>query len=172
MWKSRDSPKPHRYAWETRRWRIFILGTIGKSRDSAADFAPGQPIFSASSTTTLPGRARSRAGTYLRNASARRRVQRRARRRATTASISSTANAMWRIPGVFAGACRLSPSMDGEGNFVSWNSQVSTRYARWQRDPCRDVSEWCEIGRFWRDDKSVIEEITPNSIGRYVGRVG
>src|SRR2546426_9249794 len=33
--------------------------------------------------------------------------------------MSSTANATWRIPGVFAGACRLSPWFDGEWNFVS-----------------------------------------------------
>src|SRR6266481_5922296 len=31
--------------------------------------------------------------------------------------MSSTANATWRIPGVFAGACRLSPCFDGEWNF-------------------------------------------------------
>jgi hypothetical protein len=33
--------------------------------------------------------------------------------------MSSTANATWRRPGVFAGACRLSPWLDGEWNFVS-----------------------------------------------------
>jgi hypothetical protein len=50
------------------------------------------------------------------------------RRPATTASMSSTANATWRMPGVFAGACRLSPWVDGEWNFVSssrpWPSGV------------------------------------------------
>jgi hypothetical protein len=53
-----------------------------------------------------------------------------ARRPATTASMSSTAHATWRIPGVFAGACRLSPWFDGEWNFVSssrpWPSGVPT----------------------------------------------
>jgi hypothetical protein len=33
--------------------------------------------------------------------------------------VSSTANATWRIAGVFAGACWLSPWFDGEWNFVS-----------------------------------------------------
>src|SRR5512132_1018259 len=33
--------------------------------------------------------------------------------------MSSTANATWRIPGVFAGACPLSPWFGGEWNFVS-----------------------------------------------------
>src|SRR5215210_3267783 len=35
------------------------------------------------------------------------------------ASMSSTANATWRIPGAFAGACRFSPGYDGEWNFTS-----------------------------------------------------
>jgi hypothetical protein len=37
----------------------------------------------------------------------------RASKRATAAAMSSTANATWRMPGVFAGACRSPPRPDG-----------------------------------------------------------
>ena len=39
--------------------------------------------------------------------------------------MSSTANATWRIPGVFAGACRLSPWSAGEWNLIE--SSVAVR---------------------------------------------
>jgi hypothetical protein len=44
------------------------------------------------------------------------------------ASMSSTANAVWQIPGVFAGTSWFSLSLDGEWNFVNssrlWPSGV------------------------------------------------
>jgi hypothetical protein len=38
-----------------------------------------------------------------------------------------TANAMWRIPRVLAGACRLSPWFDGEWNFTSSSRALRQR---------------------------------------------
>ena len=53
--------------------------------------------------------------------------------------MSSTANATWRIPGVFAGACRLPPWVDDVWNFVS-SSLVAVRGLQ-ERDVCPDALE-------------------------------
>ena len=57
-----------------------------------------------------------------------------------TASMSSTANATWRMPGVFAGACRLLPWVDGVWSFVSSISPWPSGGLQ-DRDLCPDAVE-------------------------------
>src|SRR5205807_10378309 len=64
----------------------------------------------------------------------------RARRPASTASMSSTANARWRMPGAFAGACRLPPWVGGVWNFGQLESSVAVRGLQ-DRDLCPDPVE-------------------------------
>jgi hypothetical protein len=54
--------------------------------------------------------------------------------------MSSTANATWRMPGVFAGACRLSSWLEGVWNFVS-SSRPWPSGGLHDRDFCPDAVE-------------------------------
>ena len=114
-------------AWEGRWGRLlrFDSGSavalaglaLGRPLTLAGRLAAGrspQPICSASSTMIPLGRGRSGADSCLRSAPSRQASSApRARKLATMASMSSTANATWRMPGVFAGACWSPPRPDG-----------------------------------------------------------
>ena len=49
--------------------------------------------------------------------------------------MSSTANARWRIPRVFVGACRLSPRFDGDWNFTSSSRPLPAGMLGWPSAP-------------------------------------